>query len=183
MTEAQQQNADELGTVLPDATVHVGGRSVTVHELRFAQSLRATPVARPIIESLRALMDRHGEDIPAGDLVALLTDHPDAWLDLLALATGESAEWIAGLSDADGLALQMALWEVNQRFFVQRLVLGGVMAQQLAGRPRSSASSSTPATAATPPNSPSGSPGARSHSTGTPPSSPETGDEQTSSRP
>jgi len=51
---------EDLDILLPDATVHVGGRDVTVRELRFAESLEATPIARPIIEAVRAQVEIHG---------------------------------------------------------------------------------------------------------------------------
>jgi hypothetical protein len=110
--------------LFPDRTVETRSGPVTVREFRFLESLRATLVSRPLIESLAALFrSAEGGHVPLIDVLAVFAAHPDIVLDLLELATGRSRDEIAIQSIADGHALLMALWEANQDFFTEQLLL------------------------------------------------------------
>src|SRR5690606_1884567 len=179
---------EDLDILLPDATVHVGGRDVTVRELRFAESLEATPIARPIIEAVRAQVEIHGEELPEIALMEALAEHADAWVRLISLCTGEPVEWIRELSAEDGMRLQLAVWGRNRGFFSARLAAAllraasgrarvsssrGLAAARGRGGARSrsatpSASSPRPGTATTRRTSPAATPGDRSSATGRP---------------
>lgn len=159
---------EDLDIVMPDATVHVGGRDVTVRELRFAESLEATPIARPIIEAVRAQVEIHGEELPEIALMEALAEHADAWVRLIALCTGEDEAWIRELSAEDGMRLQLAVWGRNRGFFSARLAAALLRGAAPSRSSTSSASSSRQDTATTRRRSPGGTPGDRSSATGRP---------------
>ena len=159
MTDA----AAELEVLFPDVEVEVadgGGKvSVTVREFRFAESLRARPVARPVSEALAAAVpdDPDGEMPSAAAIEAAMGEHAEAWLELLGRACGRDPEWLGRLSDADGAALSMAMWEANGPFFVRLAVAvlrGRAGTERLFRSLASSTNSSAPATEPDTPTSP-----------------------------
>src|SRR5690606_292908 len=112
---------EDLDIVMPDATVHVGGRDVTVRELRFAESLEATPIARPIIEAVRAPVESRGEELPEIALMEALAEHAAARGRLTGLCRGEPVGRTRELSAEHGMRLQLAVWGRNRGFFSARL--------------------------------------------------------------
>jgi hypothetical protein len=163
MSEAQQEEGsgvEDAEILFPDETLELSGEQVTVREYRYLEGLRASVVARPILAGLRELIEAcEGREIDPEALDELIGEHAEAWVGLIALATGRDPQWIKSLSDGDGLNLSLAFWRVNGPFFTRRLVIAGALRQGLRGlsrSPRSSTSSSGPATDETPPTSPGG---------------------------
>ena len=161
-TEAAEAGAvDELAVLFPDVEVTVrdpeNGAAVEliVREFRFREGLEAQAAARPLIESLTALAERAAADgtddaeIGVAAIEAVIGQHPEIWLDLVARASGREATWLASLSDADGRAFTLAMWQANAPFFVRRVIAGAVENAEMARLFRSLASSirsSPPAT-------------------------------------
>lgn len=151
----------DLEVLFPDVEATVadpdGGApvAVTVREFRFAEGLRARPAARPIVEALAALVpDGPASEIPsAAALDAVMGEHHEAWLELLGRACGRDPEWLGRLSDADGDALSLAMWEANGPFFV-RLVVAAITGREGAERLFRSLASSTSSSAPDTPISP-----------------------------
>lgn len=83
--------------------------------MRFGQFAEALKLSEPIAAALFT------GDETGVDFLALMSEGGPQLVKLMALLTGESEEWIAGLELEDALALAEALWEVNQDFFRQRL--------------------------------------------------------------
>lgn len=128
----------------------VGGEAVEVREFRYLEGLQAAGLARPVLAGLRELIEAEGE-IQLEALDALIGAHADTWLTLIGMSTGRDLEWLAALSDQDGLALSLAFWRVNGPFFTRRLVLAAAAKGQAtpSRSPKSSPPSSAPATEAT----------------------------------
>lgn len=144
MSEAGAQYGDADILFGDVATVTIAGEPVEVRELRWADGMRVMPQIAPIVESVRNMInDRDG----GGDsqrLMDLLTQNADAWQALICASTGRDADWVASLSDQDGLTLQAAAWRANSAFFMRRPMLAEVMAEMLRrqGSPESSPTSS-----------------------------------------
>lgn len=150
---------DELSVLFPDRDVTVrdpdNGEPVTltVREFRFLEGLEATPLARPLLTALAALVPAgkdgtHEEEGP--EVLAIedtLASHASLWLELAARACGREAAWLARLSDADGRALSEAMWAANGEFFLRR-----VMAQ-VAARAKAEKASPSPSPACSTPSS------------------------------
>lgn len=115
--------ADELGVIFTKDQIIVGGEPITVHEFTFAEGLRASVIAQPIIE---ALGSASGEAEPH-DFDRIIGENADAWLNLIALNIDKPREWIDALPDGDGMALSLAFWGVNAGFFMKRLILAGTI--------------------------------------------------------
>ena len=123
--------------------------TLTVRELRFLEGLRFTATVRAFIEALAGSCSGAGDEIDESVLAAAMTDHAAAWIAGLALAIGRDADWLGRLSDADGQALSVAMWDVNGGFFGRRFIDAVRRRKKQAGSspsPRSSTPSSGPAT-------------------------------------
>ena len=112
----------ERGTFFPDAEITVRDPesdedvTLTVREFRFREALHARVMARPLIEALAGEETTDDEMRDALSILEILADHAETWVALIALASGRPAEWIAGLSEADGTALGHAMWDANGGF-------------------------------------------------------------------
>jgi len=127
----------------PDETVRVGGEEVTVRAFRFAEGLKATPIARPFIADLRAIAAgaSEGEDDPESPpeaILDLIATHAEVMTELVAISTGKPADWVRALPDAEGMGLVMQFWAVNRGFFMTRLLLAGAMAKEKPQAPQPS---------------------------------------------
>ena len=155
MTEAKK--TDDAEVLFSDEPVEVAGETVTVREFRYLEGLRAAAVARPILAALRELMDEFDTMAPES-IDALIGEHHDAWVQLLAMSTDKDPEWVKGLPDREGLELSMVFWRVNGPFFTRRLILAGAMQRgldSLSRSPSSSPNSSQPDSLETTKTSPS----------------------------
>lgn len=99
------------------------GEAVTLHEYRFLEGMQVDAIAGDIIKALQDLFlsDRQGK-FRLQDLAAIFGRQPDVMVKLLAMACDRSEDWVRGLSDQDGMLIQMAWWSVNKDFFIRRLV-------------------------------------------------------------
>ncbi len=153
--------AEDFEVLFPDVDVSVGDPDtgekvvITVREFRFLEGLQAEAGARGLIAHLADSV--RGDEVDVGHVMAALVDHADAWIDLLARATGRDPGWIGRLAEPDGVALSAAMWTANKGFFVLRIVdrlrppTGGGSPW-----PKSSTPSSGPGTDADTPTSPDG---------------------------
>jgi len=173
---------DDLAILFPDVDVDVrdpdtgGTVRLAVREFRMLEGMRAQAVSRGLVAALAALA-RESEDVAdlsVESLDAVLGEHVDVWVDLIARATDRDAGWLARLSDADGRALNAAMWEANGPFFTRRVVASLVGLATTARTLASLGSWLTSSPRATEPGngtSPSGSPAGRSDSPGATPAS------------
>ncbi len=123
--QAQQESAadDDLEILHPDREVRVNGETVTVREYRFVEGLRLRATAAPLVEALGELMQRN---VDLDQVYALLADHEELLLELMALSIDKPVEFVAGLDGPEGELLMDTWWVVNASFFtraVQRRLL------------------------------------------------------------
>lgn len=147
-----EQKADDDSQVLyPDATITIDGRDIEVREFRYEEGLRAAAIARPIITAMRDMLPENDSEIDLTALEQIMGDNAQAWMELIALSTGQDVDWLRSLSDRDGLNLSILFWEVNAPFFTRRLVLAAASEQEASRSPspKSSQNLSPPDTAET----------------------------------
>ena len=124
--DAGPAGADDVEILFPDLDVALrdpdtGAEvTLTVREYRFLEGLQAQREARDLIASLAAVYD--GEGFDTDRVMDALTDHADAWIGLVARATGRDPAWIGRLSEPDGDRLSEAMWRANRSFFVRRIL-------------------------------------------------------------
>ena len=141
-------SADDLSVLFPSRVATVAGREVTVRELTFPQSMAMSAGLTPVID---ALIPHYGADGIDSDLVmAILSEHAEVTLELLALSTGQPQDWLAGLPEHDGMHLLLLCMEVHIPFFGRRLELRHqARAQTAALAAARELASSSPASSAT----------------------------------
>ena len=121
---------EELEVLFPDRELRVRdpdtgeAAAIMVREFRYLEGLEASVEAAPLLAALAEGYgaDGRGEGPDAAAIEAAMARHAEAWLGLLARATGRKAEWLGRLSAADGEAAGAAMWEANGAFFVRRVV-------------------------------------------------------------
>lgn len=100
-----------LETYIPEARhLVIAGKPVTVAPLKVRQ---IPAFARAIAPAAQAVF--------SGDLMGAVAAHGEALIEAMAIATGESAEWLGELEADAFLALVGEVVEVNADFFVRRV--------------------------------------------------------------
>ena len=143
---------NEAEILMPERDIVLGGESVTVREYTFAEQMKHGELLTRLVDALRPVLPRFATSQGSGlisELLDALAAHADEVLAAIALSTDRSVEWVGALSGEDGEALALTWWQVNQGFFVRRLVLYPALAAQafaVKGGEKSSPSSSTTVT-------------------------------------
>lgn len=131
---------NDLEVLLPDQEVEVGlslppehiqvlkGKTVTVRELRFAQTLKISNKLNPLINELRTAFSGGQDD---QSIIDKFYQYPDLLLELLELSTGESREFLENLNDEDSYNLVVIFFGVHNSFFGRRLIAALVQKEQL----------------------------------------------------
>jgi len=149
-------DVEDLAILHPDREVTIAGRPLVIREYGFVEGLKMRAIAQPFIDALYALTDGSGGRPPSFlDVEALLGEHFEHVIPLIAKAADIESEWISSLSDEDGYRLMQEWWLATSGFFIRRVVerLATERAvERLAGL-RSTTFSSAPDMAAHPPTS------------------------------
>ena len=131
--QPKQESAaeDDLAILHPDREIQVGGEQVTVREYGFVEGLRIRAAAAPLIDDLYQVM--RGGDSDLDSIYALLVEHDQLLVDLMATSINKDVEFIQGLSDGDGSLLMDTWWVVNSAFFI-RAVQRKIQVDRVHGR-------------------------------------------------
>ncbi|KRG85657.1 hypothetical protein H7691_11825 [Stenotrophomonas sp. CW117] len=106
---------DAFNTFPPSpVVVTLSGGALELTPIRLGELPRLLAVMRPLASELSA----------DPDWLALLGQHGDSMLDLLAITTRRERAWINDLPLDDAVQLAAAVFEVNADFFVGRVVPG-----------------------------------------------------------
>jgi hypothetical protein len=144
---AKNAGRDDLQVIAPDRTLRIDGRDVIVREYRFLEGLRLQAVAEPLVAQLAELALQE-QSLPPEKLDAVIAQHPEDVVQMIALACDQPADWVANLHGVPAENLFAAWWTVNAGFFVRR-VQQRVLQRQMqasAGRVSSSPSPAIPPT-------------------------------------
>ncbi|WP_394540180.1 hypothetical protein PRJ39_06320 [Lysobacter enzymogenes] len=112
--------ADDLTILEPNRTLPIGGRSVTVREIGFFESLRLHAEIAALVADL--VEQTQDGKVDLGRLHQVCAAHPSATIALLAQACDQPAEWVHALPGAQGDLLLLTFWAVNADFFLQRVL-------------------------------------------------------------
>ena len=100
-------------------------------------TVRQIPV---MLKAFSAFSGKAASDsgVQKDDWLALFSEHTDKIVDAIALATGQNQDWVYALYPDEVILLAEAIWEVNQDFFVNRVL--PVLTKALGGAPQLPAS-------------------------------------------
>jgi len=106
---------DGFKTFPPEpVVVTLSGTALELTPIRLGELPRLLAVVRPLAEEITS----------DPDWLALLGQHGEAMLDLLAITTRRERSWVNDLPLDDAVQLAAAVFEVNADFFVGRVVPG-----------------------------------------------------------
>lgn len=107
----------ELATLQPlTKSVHIASQNETIEvkPLKFKQLLKALQLLNVMAGSVNYEVDER-------NFIYLIAEHPDEIIDFLVLALGKDREYFDNIESDEGVELAVAVWQVNQDFFVQKL--------------------------------------------------------------
>lgn len=94
-------------------TIVIRGEPLDITPIRVGELPAFARAIQPIVSGL-------SDSRP--DWIALISEHGDAVIDAIAIATRRPREWVAGLDLDDAMRLASAVFEVNADFFIRRLL-------------------------------------------------------------
>lgn len=118
--EGEGEREREADILFPDRSITINGEAVTVKEFSYLEGLKAAAIAQPLLADLLLLIQSE-DALGLTELDRIIGQNADAWTELLGLSIGQTADWVAGLSDKDGTRLSMMFWEINGPFLVRRV--------------------------------------------------------------
>lgn len=116
---------DDLSILHPDLTLTIAGRTITLREYRFDDTLRIRLEAKAMIADLQdAMTPANGEELHmpliSEDVLDVLAKHRETLRKLIAESIGDSdTAWVDSLSGEDGETLLMGWYGVCGPFFVR----------------------------------------------------------------
>ncbi len=116
--------SDDLNVLMPEQSLVIGGRTVTVRELTFAQTIALGSKLAPLLDSLSGFIGN--ESINPLMAVKTLGEHYELTLELLQLSTGLSLDELKGLGASKSHALMSVFFAVHLDFFAQRLIIAAL---------------------------------------------------------
>ncbi|WP_339665882.1 DUF6631 family protein [uncultured Pseudomonas sp.] len=115
------EGSDDLQILHPELELCVGGKEVTVREYGFVEGLRLRPVIEPMLQDMESLISS-GEDPSNDQMLDLMSNHLDAFQELLAVASDTDVAFVVSLKQTDGTRLAEAWWKVNAPFYWRTVV-------------------------------------------------------------
>ena len=147
---APDAGAEDLDILHPERSFQLAGRAITMREYGFVEGLRLMPLLEPIIHDLRRIMEGE-QPLPGIEQVpAVLGDHAEALVELMAIAADLEPDWIAALKADDGHELLWWWWLVNGPFCVRSASKRAQLAREVAAQTKALRAGAT----STPPSSP-----------------------------
>ncbi|MGC6248284.1 DUF6631 family protein [Bisgaard Taxon 45] len=112
---------DELNILFPNANINIAGIEVEVREYTLLQQLQHHAQLMPFIQALRhAMADK--KSFSLDKLMDCISAHYQDVLELVALSTNQSIEFIQNLKGEDAESLLMLWWTVNSDFFTRKVL-------------------------------------------------------------
>lgn len=143
-----QAGADDLEIIHPERPAEIAGRKVVVREYGFIEGLKLRGTIQPLLNDLVQSFDQ--QRFKLDEIEAVLGEHADLVVELVATAADVEPDWVRALDDRDGTYLLHLWWTVNGPFFVRRAI-----SQVQAARVAAAVGNNAGATS-TPPSSPQG---------------------------
>lgn len=117
----KNQSAENLEVLLPDIEVTLAGRTFTMRELRFGEQLQNAHLLQPIAERFKTVSLESEPEETANKVIDILSLEHESVMQLMAICSRQSIQWIKSLTPFDGEELMLLWWTTNNRFFIRRL--------------------------------------------------------------
>lgn len=133
-TDDNKDGRNDAAILYPERDGTVAGVSVLMHEYTWAEGLEHHALVDTLTDAMTGIAlagDFHDLD----SLRAAFGKNKEVLFQLIAIASGQPVEWIAGLNDIEGERLFLLWWGVNADFFLRRVLRSVQLAKvrQLAG--------------------------------------------------
>jgi hypothetical protein len=111
----------DLAILYPERTATIAGRVVVMRELNFVESLRHGAHVASLAEAMSDIaLENQLHDLES--LRAVLADHHEQVLDLIAVSSDQDSDWVRGLDAREGENLLLLWWAVHADFFLRRVL-------------------------------------------------------------
>jgi len=113
---------NDLNILFPERTLTVGGKTLTLREYSFKESLQLNDQLQPLINAISGLIE--GESMPElSQVIAVFAKEHDRLIELVAIAADCEVSFIENLSQQEGQQLLLLWWSVNAPFLIGSAVL------------------------------------------------------------
>jgi len=114
--------ADVLAILFPERQVTVGGKTLTLREYSFKQSLQLNDRLQPLINAISGLIE--GEQMPElSQVISTFAKEHERLIELVAIAADCEASFIENLNQQEGQQLLLLWWNINAPFLIGSAVL------------------------------------------------------------
>jgi len=114
--------ADDLAILFPERQVTVGGKTVTVREYSFKQSLQLNDQLQPLINAISGLIE--GETMPElSAVISTFAKEHERLIELVAAAADCDVAFVENLPQQEGQQLLLLWWDINAPFLIGSAVL------------------------------------------------------------
>jgi len=113
---------NDLAILFPERTLTVGGKTLTIREYSFKESLQLNDRLQPLINAISGLIE--GESMPElAQVIAVLAKEHDRLIELVAIAANCEQSFIENLNQQEGQQLLVLWWSINAPFLIGSAVL------------------------------------------------------------
>jgi len=114
--------ADDLAILFPERQVTVGGKTLTVREYSFKQSLQLNDQLQPLISAISGLIE--GETMPElSAVISTFAKEHERLIALVAAAADCEVAFVENLPQQEGQQLLLLWWDINAPFLIGSAVL------------------------------------------------------------
>lgn len=125
--KARTQEVNNLDILFPDKTVTIADKTLTIRELRFGEQLQYTHLLQPITKRFEQVDLNSNPEDEANNVLDILAFEYENVMQLMAICTRQSIQWIKSLTPEQGEDLMLYWWAINSRFFIRRLMRKGII--------------------------------------------------------
>jgi len=121
----------DVDILFPEREIEIAGETLVVREFSYLEAMRCAAGAKSLIAGIGKIIS-DADTIRLEELDAVIADHIDEWVGLLAASISKDVSFVESLNDQDGSNLAMAFWEINGPFLLRRVMLNRVFQKSLA---------------------------------------------------
>lgn len=120
-----QQQIESLEVLFPDKQISIADKTFTMRELRFGEQLQYAHLLQPIAQRFDSIDLESDPEDAANKVLDLLSLEYERVMQLMAICSRQSINWIKSLPPERGEDLLFYWWSVNSHFFIRRQLRKG----------------------------------------------------------